>query len=323
MNKLAFAYNVSPTTLSQVAVNQICEKVDHPKGPATSTPPAALKAQPSGSFRVVSSDADHPCSSKQTPNDSLRINPLPADVQKVIVEHIVKNDSPVHLPSSRELRLFSGNFPNPPSAVDFGGWRLRTNQVLNNWSISEVQQRHTLLDGLLAPCFNRGSLYWSTSPTQCLSPGIIQGLWQCYRRGRVVYSILETHQNNGERASDYLHWLHTLLQEVVESNGVTKQDADSQLLKQFLRGFWDDSLITTLHLKEPLTGPFQMTLNFSELLFRIRTYEREKESQLKVIRQLEAELRNNTPAPTDPPTQKWKRWSEVNPKSTPSTPPAG
>lgn len=101
--------------------------------------------------------------------------------------------------------------------------------------------------------------------------------------GEELYiQFLETHQNSGERASDYLRRLQTLLQEVVESNGVAKRDADSQLLKQFLRGCWDDMLLTTLHLKEPLTGTPKRNIPFSELLFRIRTYE--KESQLKEMR---------------------------------------
>ena len=182
--------------------------------------------------------------------------------------------------------------------------------------------------------------------------------------------FLETHQNNGERASDYLRRLQTLLQEVVESNGLTRQDADSQLLKQFLRGCWDEPLITTLHLKEPLTDSPKSTLNFSELLFRIRTYE--KESQLKEIRrkrhmggsstkvhtkthltaaeppppapssnaprvsdvhatireqleerirQLEAELRKNAPAPNDPPPRNeraGRRFPQRNKISTPA-----
>lgn len=69
--------------------------------------------------------------------------------------------------------------------------------------------------------------------------------------------FLETHQNNREKASDYLRHLQALLQEILERDGVTKQDAESQLLKQLLRGCWDDSLITALPLKELLSNPFK------------------------------------------------------------------
>lgn len=93
---------------------------------------------------------------------------------------------------------------------------------------------------------------------------------------------METHQNNGEKASDYLRRLQALLQEILERDGVTKQDAGSQLLKQFLRDCWDDSMITALHLKELLSDPFKLIPTFSELLLKIRTHE--KESQLKEVR---------------------------------------
>lgn len=93
--------------------------------------------------------------------------------------------------------------------------------------------------------------------------------------------FLETHQNDGEKASEYLRRLQTLLQEVTERHGVVKGD-ETQLLKQFLRGCWEDSLITALHLKELLSKPSGVTPTFSELLLKVRTYE--KESQLKEVR---------------------------------------
>lgn len=246
-------------------------------------------------------------------------------------------------------------------------WRLPAKQVVNNSSISQVQQRCTLLDSLLVPALTVALSIGAQAPPSAY----LQELFKAYGNvtgGEELYiQFLETHQNSGERASDYLHRLQTLLQEVVESNVVTKQDADSQLLKQFLRGCWDDSLITTLHLKEPLTDPPKSTLNFSELLFRNRTYE--KESQLKEmrrkrhmggsstkvhtkthltsaepappsnnvpivsdvhattreqleerIRQLEAELRKNTPAPTDPPPRNERTGQRFPHKTKSSTP---
>lgn len=90
------------------------------------------------------------------------------------------------------------------------------------------------------------------------------------------------------------------MQEVVESHGVTKQDADSQLLKQFRRGCWDDTLLNTLHLKGA-TNIF----TFSELLFNIRAYE--KESQLKEMRRkrhlgnVAAKVHSKTHVTTDEP----------------------
>ena len=93
VNELALTYNMSPITLNQVAVNPISGKGDSDKGPVTSTPASALKApafkaQSTPNQRPVVFSADSYSSSpRQAPNDTLLVDPLPADVQRVIVEH--------------------------------------------------------------------------------------------------------------------------------------------------------------------------------------------------------------------------------------------
>lgn len=153
---------------------------------------------------------------------------------------------------------------------------------MNDSSLSEAQQRRVLLDSLLTPALNIAL----SIGAQATPSAYLQALDRAYGSvtgGEELYiQFLETHQNTGEKASDYLLRLHALLQEAVGRNGVAKQDADSQLLKQFLRGCWDDSLITTLQLKEPFNNPEKGVPTFSESLFRIRAYE--KESQLKEMR---------------------------------------
>uniref|UniRef100_A0A3P8TIP5 CCHC-type domain-containing protein n=1 Tax=Amphiprion percula TaxID=161767 RepID=A0A3P8TIP5_AMPPE len=159
---------------------------------------------------------------------------------------------------------------------------LRTKQVLNDSTLSEGQQRRALLDSLHTPALNVALGIGPQAPPHAY----LQELDNAYGNvtgGEELYiQFLETHQNNGERASDYLRRLQALLQEIIERDGVIKQDAESQLLKQFLRGCWDDSLITALHLKELLSNPFRSTPTFSELLLKVRTHE--KESQLKEVR---------------------------------------
>lgn len=279
VNELALTYGMSPITLSQAAVNHICGRGDGVKGPAASTPVSARKTQPFSNLQpVYSSNVNSPSSGTQAPSGALLINPLPADVQNVIMEH----DSTMHFPPTRELRLFSGISPKPSVEVDYSIWRLRATQVINDSSLSEVQQRRALLDSLLTPALNIAL----SIGAQATPSAYLQALDRAYGSvigGEELYiQFLETHQNTGEKASDYLRRLHALLQEAVENNGVAKQDADSQLLKQFLRGCWDDSLITTLHLKEPFNDPTKGVPTFSESLFRIRAYE--KESQLKEMR---------------------------------------
>ena len=90
VNESALTYNISPTTLNQVAVSHISGEGDSEKGPVTSTPASALKAPAfkarSSNPRPVVFGADSYSSSpRQAPNDALLVDPLPTDVQRVIV----------------------------------------------------------------------------------------------------------------------------------------------------------------------------------------------------------------------------------------------
>uniref|UniRef100_A0A667YFX9 CCHC-type domain-containing protein n=1 Tax=Myripristis murdjan TaxID=586833 RepID=A0A667YFX9_9TELE len=258
--------------------------MDINKSHATSTPAPRLKTHlPSDPLSKATNDTAHVSGQVQPQKgDSSLTIPVPADVQRVVVEHIVKHDSHPYAPTLKEQRPFSGNFPKPPSEVDYSVWRLRAKQVLNDSALSEGQQRRALLDSLHTPALNVALGIGPQAPPHAY----LQELDNAYGNvtgGEELYiQFLETHQNNGERASDYLRRLQALLQEIIEKDGVVKQDAESQLLKQFLRGCWDDSLITALHLKELLSNPFRSTPTFSELLLKIRTHE--KESQLKEVR---------------------------------------
>lgn len=62
-------------------------------------------------------------------------------------------------------------------------------------------------------------------------------------------AFLNLNQNAGEKPSDYLHRLHTALGSVVRSKGIAATESDRQLLRQFCRGCWNNSLISNLHLE--------------------------------------------------------------------------
>lgn len=156
ISELAVTYNVNPTTLSWSAANYICGKMDINKSHVTSTPAPRLKSQPpSDSLSEATNATAHVSGQVQPPKgDSSLTIPVPADVQRVVVEHIVKHGSPSYAPTVKEPRPFSGNFPKPPSEVDYSVWRLRAKQVLNDSTLSEGQQRRALLDSLHTPALN-------------------------------------------------------------------------------------------------------------------------------------------------------------------------
>ncbi|XP_076137406.1 paraneoplastic antigen Ma3-like [Alosa pseudoharengus] len=207
---------------------------------------------------------------------------MPAEAQRVIVEHIVKRDSLTRVPTARELRPFSGNYPKPPNEVDYQLWRLRVTQLLNDASITEGQQRRIVLDSLLPPALTV-ALRIGHNEVPSVYVRELDNAYGDVSKGDELYiQFIETHQNSEEKPSDYLRRLQSLLHEVTERNGVAKQDADCQLLKQFLRGCWDDQLIAALRLREYSDESAYGPPPFSDLLFKIRTYE--GETQQKELR---------------------------------------
>ncbi|KAJ8004303.1 hypothetical protein DPEC_G00157730 [Dallia pectoralis] len=76
-------------------------------------------------------------------------------------------------------------------------------------------------------------------------------------------------QNYGEKPSSYLQRLQTALSKVIKRGGMAATDSGRQLLKQFCRGCWDNSLITSLQLEQKKNNP----PSFSELLLLLRTEE--------------------------------------------------
>lgn len=217
VNELALAYNVSPMTLNQAAVSHMCGKNDTYKGLATSTPALGVKTQSTpGPRSTAACDDGHVPKAKQALDaDSLLVDPVPAEVQRVIVEHIVKHSSPMHTPSALELLSFSGNSPKLPNEVG----RLRAKQVLNDSTLSEGQQRRVFLDSLASPALNVALSIGSQAPPKDYLDELDKAYGNVTGGEELYIQYLETHQNSGEKASDYLRRLQTLLQEVVDGNG--------------------------------------------------------------------------------------------------------
>lgn len=70
----------------------------------------------------------------------------PTEVQKIIVEHVIKNDG-FNAPSqsSKWLRPFSGKVPKPPNEVDFETWCLHVELMIQDHPSVDIQRRKILL----------------------------------------------------------------------------------------------------------------------------------------------------------------------------------
>lgn len=74
----------------------------------------------------------------------------PSDVQRIVVEHVIKNDPSASQRPSKWLRPFSGRVPKPSGETDFETWCLHVDLMFQDGAPVDVQRRK-ILESLLPP----------------------------------------------------------------------------------------------------------------------------------------------------------------------------
>lgn len=206
----------------------------------------------------------------------------PPEVQRVVVEHIVKStDLPSQLHSSAKLRPFSGRVPSPNFEVDYDTWRSSVEFYIADTTIHSTQLVRKIVDSLLPPAANVvKSLGPQSTPRAYLD--LLDSAYATVEDGDELFAkFLSINQNSGEKPSSYLHRLQTVLSKAVKMKAISVNDADKQLLRQFCRGCWNNSLITTLQLEQKKDNP----PTFSELLLLLRTEEDKQTAKANRMKQ--------------------------------------
>lgn len=216
---------------------------------------------------------------KKTPKSALNaLTPdelNPPEVQRIVVEHVIKNDASAVQAHSKWLRSFSGRVPKPPGEADFDTWCLHVDLLLQDSLPPDVQRRR-ILESLLPPASDVVKQLGSAAPPQDYVK-LLDSAYGLVEDGDEIFArFLNTHQDTGEKASDYLQRLQTILSTAVRRNGVKQSSANRHLLKQFQRGCWDHSLILTLQLESKTKTP----PDFAELLLLLRTEEDRRAAKL-------------------------------------------
>ena len=295
IESLAQLHCVNVNDLSQQVATKLAHKADGAdRGPSTSTPAPRKfdNVMPASTPTVVANSApkvsfafraDSPPVERNATHETPITFTIPQDVQRVVVEHVVKHDSDYqgHVPSLPKLRMFSGQCPKPNGEVDFITWKLYARQLLSDTSLMERHKRRHILDSLLPPALNVALGVGTNAPPETYARELEKAYGSVTGGDELYIQFIETHQNRGEKPSDYLRRLHSLMQEVVEKRGVVGKHSDTLLLKQFIRGCWDEVLITQLRLKDLLSDSVQPDLNYSSLLFKLRSFEHEKQLKEK------------------------------------------
>ena len=197
----------------------------------------------------------------------------PPDVQRIVVEHVIKNDTSTSQSPSKWLRPFSGRVPKPSGETDFETWCLHVDLMFQDGAPVDVQRRK-ILECLLPPASDVvRQLGSSAHPREYVK--LLDSAYGLVEDGDEIFArFLNTHQNCGEKASEYLQRLQVLLNTAVKRNGVSQSAASHHLLKQFKRGCWDHNLIMQLELKP------EKHLDFAELLLHLRTEEDRRATKL-------------------------------------------
>ncbi|XP_043089317.1 zinc finger CCHC domain-containing protein 18-like [Puntigrus tetrazona] len=212
---------------------------------------------------------------------TLEVNDVnPPQVQRMVVEHILRSDVVAPSSASFRLRVFSGRIPRPSGEVDYDTWRNSVELLLQDPSLSDLTRSRKILDSLLPPAAEIvKQLGAKALPAAYLD--VLDSAFDIVEDGDDLFAkFLNTLQNAGEKPSLYLQRLHTHLLKVMKRGGISAEEADRQLLKQFCRGCWDDALIANLQLEHKRNKPPP----FSELLLQLRSEENKhfaKESRMR------------------------------------------
>lgn len=152
---------------------------------------------------------------------------------------------------------------------------------MNDPAVSDLHRTHRILDSLLPPA---SELTKHLGP-QLLPSNYLELLDSAYgtvEDGDELFAkFMTTLQNDGEKPSAYLHRLHVTLSLTMRRGGVCTEEFDSQLLKQFCRGCWDNALLIDLQLEQKKKHP----PSFADLLLLLRTEEDKQATKLNRMKQ--------------------------------------
>ncbi|XP_015276919.1 PREDICTED: uncharacterized protein LOC107119009 [Gekko japonicus] len=204
---------------------------------------------------------------------------IPKAVHRTIVEHVIKPNeaTATYDYTPFKLKCFSGLSPRPTGEVDFDTWRLQVHQLLDDPEISCKGKKRKLVESLSPPALNE-ALHAGQSATaeECLAQ--LEKIYSPVTSSDELYAqFLETFQKPSERPSEYLRRLNNSWRKVVEKKTEVLENQEVQLMKQFIRGCWDESLIMQLHLRDHLDTTNTSKKSYSQLLYQVRVYEEEKE----------------------------------------------
>ena len=184
-------------------------------------------------------------------------------------------------PQTFKLRLFSGTVPVPKGEVDYRTWNSAARRLKKKDDLAEEEKCEKLQNSLLDP-----ALSLVCTALDCGNTGkVLSLLAKAYDDVKSVRDLQNEYQSSiqklDESCSDFLTRLYLLLQEV-NRKGIVDY-FDSELLKQFIYGCSDESLVLKLRLeeKDEMCSP----PDYGALLLSIRKEESRRRARKQTAQQ--------------------------------------
>lgn len=200
----------------------------------------------------------------------------PPQIQKMIVEHVIRNESTTSSSTQTRIRTFSGRMPRPNGEVDYDTWRTQVDLLLSDPSINDALKVRKILESLLSPAAEVVKPLGICSPPSAYVIQLDSAFGVVEDGEELFAAFLSSNQNSGEKPSAYLNRLHSLMTRAISRGGASAENSNDQLLRQFCRGCWDQSIIIGLQLEYKKSNP----PSFPELLLMLRTEEDRRSAKL-------------------------------------------
>lgn len=150
----------------------------------------------------------------------------PTDVQRVIVEHIVRSEEAKSFTHAPRLRAFSGRSPRPNNEVDFDTWRSNVELLMSEPGMSDFQCTRRIMDSLLSPAADL-TKHLSSRASAADYLQLLDSAYGTVEDGVELFAkFMTTLQDNGEKPSSYLQRLQVTLSMALRRGGVPAEDLE-------------------------------------------------------------------------------------------------
>lgn len=167
------------------------------------------------------------------------------------------------------MRTFSGHMPRPNDEVDYDAWHTQVDLLLVDPSLNDAHKVRKILESLLSPAVDVVKPLGISSPPSAYVTQLDSAFGVVEDGEELFAAFLRSNQNNGEKPSAYLNRLHSLLTGAISRGGALAENSNDQLIRQFCRGCWDQSIIIGLQLECKKSNP----PSFPEFFLMLRTEE--------------------------------------------------